>query len=95
MSVPPEQVYFNREAAMYLLWLDSNPALRVIDINTNFQTAAFVNDKISNGIWQLFIKHWATKYTGFPHCLRVDRESSFQAYEFRDFVIKKDLTLSS
>lgn len=49
-ALPPDEIAFNQELAMDLVWLEGDPVLHVIDTHTNFQTATYVTDKSADGL---------------------------------------------
>lgn len=44
-TIPPDEIVFNRELAMDLMYLNKKPVLHVIDTATNFQNAVFIRSK--------------------------------------------------
>ena len=76
-SLPDNDVVYNHELAIDLLWLSGSPVLHVVDTHTSFQNAIFIEDKSPEGLWRAFTECWSTVYLGFPNVLRVDQEASF------------------
>ena len=71
-SIPDNDVVYNHELALDLLWLNGSPVLHVVDTHTSFQNAIFVEDKTPEGLWKAFTECWSTVYLGFPNVMRVD-----------------------
>lgn len=91
--IPESEIAFNQELAIDLLWLEGKPALHVIDTQTAFSNAKFINNKTADGLWQLFVDIWATVYTGYPSVIRLDRETSFDSKIFRRHAARAGITL--
>lgn len=68
---------------MDLTWLYNKPFLHMVDIETEFQNAIFIKDKISTNLCNDFFNCWARFYTTFPETIRLDRETCFTSNEFR------------
>lgn len=92
-SFPPEHLVFNHEVAIDLLWFNKKAAVNVVDTHTNYQNAAFVESKTSEGLFKLFMNIWATVYLGYPSTLRLDRESSFNSHTFRELAASQVIVL--
>ena len=73
VSMLTDNILFNHEVAIDLLWLSKQPVLQVIDIHRCFNHAAFIGDKTPSGLWDTFLSCWTTLYCGFPPTLRLDR----------------------
>ena len=82
-SIPPEDIIFNREVAIYLMWLNGQPVLHVVVTATNFRNAIFLKMKSTTDIWRAFIDCWTSVYIGFPEIIRLSRESTFMSEQFR------------
>ena len=74
-SIPPDEIIFNREVSIDLMWLDKKPILHIVDTATNFQNALFIRKKTAQDLWDDFVDCWASVYTGFPEIIRLDRRS--------------------
>ena len=83
-SIPKDNIIFNRELSIDLMWLNGKPVLHVVDTETGFQNAIFIQDKTAENLWNDFINCWASVYTGFPEIIRLDRETSFTSTAFRE-----------
>lgn len=82
-SVTPDELLFNHEIAVGLLWLESRPVLHVISTHTCFQCAAVRRAKNVEAIWSVLLECWCTIYTGYPRVMRVDHESAIASDAFR------------
>lgn len=69
---------------MDIMWLNGNPVLHIVDIETNYQNAIFIHGKSSHDLWKEFIDCLASVYTCFEDAIRLDRETSFVSKGFRE-----------
>ena len=84
-TISPDNIIFNREVSMDLMWLNKRAVLHIVDTATSFQNATFIRSQSSKELWNDFIECWASVYTGFPENIRLDRQSGFTADEFRNY----------
>ena len=81
---------FSSKARLCVHWRNSNGSildwkrsvLHIIDTSTHFCAAIFIEGQSTKDIWYCFIVTWATAYTGYPNCVRVDQQAAFTSYEF-------------
>lgn len=76
-----EGVVFNRKLLLDLMYLDGRPVLHVVDKDTNFGAARFVQTTTKNPttdeVWTCFLQAWALVYTGLPDVVHTDAGSCF------------------
>ena len=77
VSLPPSEIYFNRQVALDLMWIERRAVLHVVDTETHFNAAVFLKKQTVEGVWDAFVSCWAAIYIGFPEKLRVDQGSAF------------------
>lgn len=94
VSIPPENISFNFDVAMDLVWLDHSPVLHIVDMMTRFQNACFLKSKSAESIWNAFVNIWVSTYTGFPATLHIDQESSFRSQSFIENCEIQGITLA-
>lgn len=82
VSIPLNDIIFNHELAMDLLWLEGIPVLHIVDTHTNIQNAIIPNGKSSLELWEAFMEGWSTIYVGNPNRVRVDRDKTFTSKEW-------------
>lgn len=82
-TLPSQNVVFIQEVSIDLMWLVGDPVVHVVDTNTGFQNAVFIENKTSEKIWEHFVHCWASTYVGYPNRIRLDQEMSFISEEFR------------
>ncbi len=63
---------------MDLVWIDKKALIHVVDLETNFSSATFLQNQTLEGVWDAFISCWASLYCGFLFKMRVDQESAFK-----------------
>lgn len=73
--MPHEDLSFNQDLAMEIMYLDGQPVLHVVDIGTGFGNAAPLSESTVEVVWATFTSIWATLYPGYPNKLRVDSGS--------------------
>ncbi len=77
VSIPEENIVFNHELALDLMWLDRKALLHVVDTQTHYMSAAFLKGQTVEDVWEAFLFCWVTLYTGFPLRIRTDQGSAF------------------
>lgn len=83
LSVPYEDVVFNSEVVIDIMYIQGAPVLHVVDRATHFQAARFLNVVSSKEIWQKFMEMWVLAYLGAPDNIRHDQGSQFKGAEFQ------------
>lgn len=78
-ALPPDQVVFNHEVAIDLMWLEGNPTLHVVDTHTHFQNTVVLRSRSTRDIWDGFVECWASVYVGNPNKMGVDHESGIMS----------------
>ena len=77
-----EDLRFNQEIMLDLMWLDGKPVLHIIDAGTNFSAARILPAEDSATVWNTFLKAWAHLYIVFPESMLVDQGSVFLSDEW-------------
>lgn len=77
VSLPNDEVTFNREVALDLMWVEGKAVLHVVDIDTHFNNAIFLKGQSVEDVWEVFLSCWSTVYLGNPDKLKVDQGSAF------------------
>ena len=72
-----EELRFNEEIYMDIMYIENNPVLHFVDAATNFSAARYPADVSTKTVWATFADCWALLYTGMPNRIRVDRGSCF------------------
>lgn len=72
-SLPPVSIKFNHEAPIDLMWLDGNPVLNVVDVNTGIKNVVFDENKTSEKLWENFVLCWDSAYKGSPNRIRLEK----------------------
>lgn len=65
LSLPEQELFFNRTLSLYLMCLDSNAILHVAYTHTHFISAAFLAEYTVEQVWDAFLYCWAADYNGF------------------------------
>lgn len=82
MTIVEGSLQFNAELNLDMVWCEKKPDVQVIDTGTCYQNVAFIKEKTTEDLWQLFIEIWAPAYCGFPDILHIDREPAFKDQSF-------------
>lgn len=73
----PDDVIFNKEVRLDLMFLDGKAVLHVLDTGTNFSAARFLSSHSSEAIWNTFLYCWVNVYLGYPMEMLTDQGSAF------------------
>lgn len=82
VSMTNVKIIFNRKLALDLIWLDRKAALYIVDIDTHFNSAQFLNTQTVEHVWEAFLSCWTTMFIGNPLKIRVDQCSVFTSIHF-------------
>jgi hypothetical protein len=63
VSLPNDNVIFNRQVDLDILYINQKAILHMIDHDTRFAAARYVRESTEN-IWETFIQAWVLVYTG-------------------------------
>lgn len=83
VAMPDEQLVFNEELSMDLMWLDGKAVLHMVDTATGFNAAETLPGQSVEHVWQAFVSGWAALYPGYPNKLRVDQGSIFTSIRWQ------------
>ena len=78
VTLGQEDLRFNAEAFIHIMYLDGRPVLHLFDAATRFSAARFPPKISTESVWETIIMCWYSVYTGLPHCIRVDDGSQFR-----------------
>lgn len=76
-ELPPDRLDFNPEVAMTLMLFSGDPVIFIVDINSGFQNAVFVENKSADKLWGHFILYWYGIFKGYINKNGLDQESSW------------------
>ena len=79
----PDDIVFNNEVVVDLMWLDGKPVLHIVDRGTHYSAASFVTDESAETTWNTLVRCWVSLYTGFPCIIAHDKGSLFTSRFFR------------
>lgn len=75
-SLPPDEIIFNHEIAIELVWLEERPVLHVLDTHIRLQSAAVLRSMSTEDVCSVFMECLVTLYMGYPHIMCVDHVSA-------------------
>lgn len=93
VSILEEEIKFNHEVAVDLMWLKGNPILHIVDTQTRFQNAILLKGESARDVWDAFIEAWASVYIGYPNRIRSDRGSVFTSKFWADVTSLHDIVV--
>uniref|UniRef100_L7JQT6 Integrase catalytic domain-containing protein n=1 Tax=Pyricularia oryzae (strain P131) TaxID=1143193 RepID=L7JQT6_PYRO1 len=77
-----EDIDFNYEVIIDVVYLDGRPVLHAIDASTSYQAARFLTDMSAKETWEALKQCWIDTYLGPPDVLTFDPGPNFRATEF-------------
>ena len=77
VSMPDNDIVFNHEIQVDLFWLDSKPAVHVIDRGTRYSIAKFIENHSAEHLWNIIVEHWVCLFSRFPDIIAHDQGSQF------------------
>lgn len=92
-NIPPDQLLFNHELAIVLMWFEETPILHVAETHTGFWNASVLRSKRADDFRSSFVECWATLCTGYPNIMKFNEDAIFTAESFRDVAITHGIIL--
>ena len=77
VSVPREEIVFNGEVVIDIMWIQAKRVLHVVDRATHFLASHFIPDDSTETIRRTFMQMWILIYLGPPDNLRHDQGTQF------------------
>jgi hypothetical protein len=78
-----DKVDFGDELSIYLMWIEGDAVLHVVDIATRFSATMYIVTNGAkygqgvDGVWSALVDSWVAVYSGYPNKLRTDAGSVF------------------
>ena len=86
VSLPPDEIVFNRTVLMDLMSLSSKTVLYIICKDTLFSAAVFVRGESSVYIWNEYVRIWVNPYVGHPKVIHADFGPQFRSVEWKTYL---------
>ena len=83
VSLPSGDIVFNREVCMGLMFLNQRPVLHVVDRDTKFNSARFLQNETAETAWNTFREMWVSMYVGYPDIISADQGPQFRSKYWR------------
>jgi hypothetical protein len=83
------ELCFNRQVDMDLICISKRPLVHMVDHDTGFNAAKFLDGETTQQVWDAFLSSWALMYHGLPHILLADQGSVFTS-KMRDLLCKSE-----
>ena len=84
VTLPQNDIIFNRTLSCDLFTIEGKITLHIVDRDTKFNAAAFLNAKTSEEVWKVYQTIWSNRYAGHPVELHVDSGPQFVSNRFRN-----------
>lgn len=79
-SLPPADIVFNRTLMIYIMKLECDSVLHIVDKDTIFSFGAFLlSGESTDDIWYVYLMHWLNPYIGNSNSLHDDQCPQFQS----------------
>lgn len=83
VSLPSENVVFNRTIEKYLMKIDMKSVLHFVDKDTTFKAATCSEGERSRKVWEAFLSCWVATHVGYPDNMVLDQSPQLQVSEFQ------------
>ena len=93
VSLPPEDIVFNRVVCMDIMSLSGKTVLHMIDRDTKFSVAEFMRNESAEETWKLYMRAWVTTFVGYSDEIHGDQGPQFRSKEFKSYAKKADVKL--
>jgi hypothetical protein len=87
VSASDPEITFNREIALDFFSFRSRLALHIVDINTQFHAASFLQSVSTDDVWDAILQNWANIYAGFPESILTDQGSQLVSARFTELAV--------
>jgi transposase InsO family protein len=89
----PNEVVFNQELYIDLMYIEKRPVLHVVDAGTRFSSARFLPRSDAQTVWMTFVQMWSLLYIGHPESILTDQGSVFLSREWSGMCAVSGITL--
>jgi hypothetical protein len=89
----PDDVVFNQELLIDVMYIENRPVLHIVDRGTRFSAARFLAKVDTETVWTTFVRAWSSLYIGFPHSMLTDQGSVFMSRTWRGMCAVADISL--
>ena len=79
----PDEVVFNKEISVDVMYLNGIPRLSIVNAGTNSMSARFLIRVNTETFWNTFIYAYALVYSSFPRKMLTDEGSAFTSSEWK------------
>lgn len=77
VALPHDDIVFNRTVFLDLMFLKSKPVLHIVDMDTKFSAASFLERETTEELWKTFLVQWVLPYIGYPKKVKDDQGQHF------------------
>ena len=80
-----DEIVFNHEIEVDVMWIDSEPILHITDRGTRYSVCKYIIcSKTAEILWNMILEFWIKVFTGFPKIKSADRQSAFRSKFFKE-----------
>ena len=85
VALPMDEIVFNHEIEVDVMWIDSEPILHIIDRGTRYSVCKYITcSQTAENLWNMILEFWINVFTGFPNIISADRQSAFRSKFFKE-----------
>lgn len=88
-----DELAFNQELLLDIMYYNSRPILHIVDAGTHFSAARFLPNADSTTVWTTFVQCWSNAYIGHPESMLTDQGSVFISQQWSGLCRAADIQL--
>jgi len=77
VALPTQDIIFNQTVLLDLMFLDGKPVLHMVDEDTLFSAATFLQGETVEAVWWAYTRTWVYDYAGHPDAMHTDQGPQF------------------
>ena len=87
VSLPSEDIVFNRTVYMDIIYLDVKSVLHIVDKDAQFSAAAFLSHgETTEDVWHVYMTHGVIPYVGYSTEIHVDQGPQFTSEKWKSLL---------
>lgn len=91
----PDEIVFNQQLLIDIMYFNSKPILHVADRGTRFSAARYLRKADAQTVWNTFVQSWSSLYIGYPESILTDQGSVFMSKEWNRMCLVSDIKVQS
>lgn len=77
--MPTDEIVFNEEVAMDLMWMEGRAIMNIVDALTYYQNAVLLKRQSTGDVWDAFVEAWSSVNVGYPNKIRLEQGNVFKS----------------